>query len=181
MRALSPPICWQVRELINSSEGDGQYTARGGMINFELFESLMAKRVRDDDRESELKDAFRVLDKDGVGWISVAQMASICKVRALCHATRALTRSHALTLCMLSASRAARRCWARTSRRMRCERWCPRPSPTLMSAFTTTASSKLSSHSNSLSRRSRQELSQAQASVPLGQYSMVHFFASCIS
>ena len=93
MRALSPPICWQVRELINSSEGDGQYTARGGMINFELFESLMAKRVRDDDRESELKDAFRVLDKDGVGWISVAQMASICKVRALCHAT---SRSHPL-------------------------------------------------------------------------------------
>ena len=34
----------------------------------------------DDDTESELKDAFRVLDREGNGWISVSQMTAICKV-----------------------------------------------------------------------------------------------------
>ena len=90
-----------MRELIHSSEGAGQYTARGGMINFELFESLMAKRVRENDSESELKEAFRILDKDGVGWISVAQMASICKVRAAASAVYCILHARALARALL--------------------------------------------------------------------------------
>ena len=81
MRSLGyNPSPADVRELINSSEGAGQYTARGGQITFDLFESLMRQKARDDDTESELKDAFRVLDREGNGWISVSQMTAVCKV-----------------------------------------------------------------------------------------------------
>ena len=71
----------QVRDLI--SEGtSGQFTARGGQIDFDFFCKLMRKKVRDDDTEAELKDAFRVLDKVGQGWIGVDEMRRICKARA---------------------------------------------------------------------------------------------------
>ena len=73
-----------MRDLI--SEGtSGQFTARGGQIDFEFFCKLMRKKVRDDDTEAELKDAFRVLDKVGQGWIGVDEMRRICKARAVLH------------------------------------------------------------------------------------------------
>jgi Ca2+-binding EF-hand superfamily protein len=42
----------------------------------------MRKKARSDDQETELKDAFRVLDKEGQGWIDTMQMQQIVKVRA---------------------------------------------------------------------------------------------------
>ena len=71
----------QVRELIDGSEGSGQYSARGGLIDFEFFVSLMNKKVREDDTEAELKDAFRMLDSRGQGFIETHQLREICKVR----------------------------------------------------------------------------------------------------
>ena len=83
---LLPPPSAQVRDLI--SEGNsGQFTARGGQIDFEFFCQLMRKKARDEDTEAELKDAFRVLDKVGQGWIGVDEMRRICKVRARSHIT----------------------------------------------------------------------------------------------
>jgi len=80
MRSLGyNPTPSELRELINDSEGVGQFTARGGLIDFDLFVSLMRQKARDDDTESELKDAFRVIDKMGQGWIDTAQMQAICK------------------------------------------------------------------------------------------------------
>jgi calmodulin len=79
MRSLGfNPTPAEVRDLI--SEGtSGQYTARGGRIDFELFCSLMNRKVKDDDTEAELKDAFRVLDKVGQGYVGVEEMRRICK------------------------------------------------------------------------------------------------------
>ena len=73
----------QVRELINGSEGAGQFTARGGLLDFDLFVRLMRQKARDEDTEGELKDAFRVLDKSGQGWIDTTQMMLVCRVRAM--------------------------------------------------------------------------------------------------
>lgn len=71
------PTQAEVRDLI--SEGtSGQYTARDGKIDFEFFCRLMQKKVKDDDTESELKDAFRVLDKAGQGWIGVNEIRLVC-------------------------------------------------------------------------------------------------------
>ena len=78
MRSLGHnPTPAEVRELI--SEGvSGQFTALDGKIDFEFFSSLMRTKHRDDDTESELKDAFRVLDKLGQGFIGVLEMRRIC-------------------------------------------------------------------------------------------------------
>ena len=73
----------QVRELINGSEGAGQFTARGGLLDFDLFVRLMRQKARDEDTEGELKDAFRVLDRGGQGWIDTTQMMLVCRVRAI--------------------------------------------------------------------------------------------------
>ena len=91
MRSLGyNPTPDEVRELVNTSAGSGQFTARGGLIDLELFKQLMRNKARDDDMEGELKDAFRVLDKDGQGWITAAQMAQVCRVRSIgCLSTRA--------------------------------------------------------------------------------------------
>ena len=71
-----------MRELINGSEGAGQFTARGGLIDFDLFLSLMRRKAREEDTEGELKDAFRVLDSGGLGYIDTEQMRLVCKVCA---------------------------------------------------------------------------------------------------
>ena len=72
------PVPAQVRDLI--SEGvSGQFTARDGKIDFDFFCSLMQKKTTDD-VESELKDAFRVLDKLGQGWIGTSEMRKICQL-----------------------------------------------------------------------------------------------------
>ena len=39
----------------------------------------MGRKVKDDDTEAELKDAFRVLDKVGQGYVGVEEMRRICK------------------------------------------------------------------------------------------------------
>ncbi|KAL1521640.1 hypothetical protein AB1Y20_021297 [Prymnesium parvum] len=79
MRSLGHnPTPTEVRELI--SEGvPGQYTERGGRIDFNIFCSLMVRKMKDVDSEMELKDAFRVLDKDGLGYIKTDVMQKICK------------------------------------------------------------------------------------------------------
>ena len=82
----------QVRELINGSEGAGQFTARGGLLDFDLFVRLMRQKARDEDTEGELKDAFRVLDRGGQGWIDTTQMSvsSMLVLRTVCSSFHSL-------------------------------------------------------------------------------------------
>lgn len=39
--------------------------------------------MKDVDSETELKDAFRMLDNNGLGYIGVSEMQKICKVLAI--------------------------------------------------------------------------------------------------
>ena len=48
-----------------------------GTIDFPEFCTLMARKTKDADSERELKEAFRVFDKDGNGFISAAELRHI--------------------------------------------------------------------------------------------------------
>lgn len=74
---LTPPTPPQVRELIGEGNS-GQFTARGGSIDFDFFCNLMQKKVLGLQNEDELKDAFRVLDSRGQGWITPTEMKLVC-------------------------------------------------------------------------------------------------------
>ncbi len=45
-----------------------------GLIDFEEFLQMMAKGAKEHNEEDELRDAFRVFDKNGNGFIKVAEL-----------------------------------------------------------------------------------------------------------
>ena len=46
-------------------------------MDFPEFLALMARKINADDTEEEMKEAFRVFDKEGNGFISAAEMRHI--------------------------------------------------------------------------------------------------------
>lgn len=58
--------------MINEVDTDGN-----GTIDFKEFISLMATKMKDSDSEQELKEAFKVFDKDGNGYISAAELRHV--------------------------------------------------------------------------------------------------------
>ena len=58
--------------MINESDADGN-----GTIDFPEFLTMMARTMKDTDSEEEIKEAFRVFDKDGNGYISAAGVRHI--------------------------------------------------------------------------------------------------------
>lgn len=45
-----------------------------GTIDFPEFLTMMARKMKDTDSEEEIREAFRVFDKDGNGLISAAEL-----------------------------------------------------------------------------------------------------------
>ncbi|CAH1100004.1 unnamed protein product [Psylliodes chrysocephalus] len=45
-----------------------------GKINFEVFLNIMAAKLKSTDNNEELREAFRVFDKDGLGFISASEL-----------------------------------------------------------------------------------------------------------
>ena len=62
----------QVQDMINEVDADGN-----GTIDFTEFLSLMARKMKDTDSEEELKEAFKVFDKDGNGFISASELRHV--------------------------------------------------------------------------------------------------------
>ena len=48
-----------------------------GTIDFPEFLTMMAKKMKDADSEEELREAFKVFDKDGNGFISAAELRHV--------------------------------------------------------------------------------------------------------
>lgn len=48
-----------------------------GTIDFPEFLTMMARKMKDTDSEEEIREAFRVFDKDGNGFISAAELRSV--------------------------------------------------------------------------------------------------------
>ena len=54
----------ELQDIINEVDIDGN-----GTIDFKEFQGLMARKMRDNDSEEELIEAFKVFDRDGNGLI----------------------------------------------------------------------------------------------------------------
>ena len=48
-----------------------------GTIDFPEFLTMMARKMKDTDTEEEIREAFRVFDKDGNGYISAAELRHV--------------------------------------------------------------------------------------------------------
>ena len=48
-----------------------------GEIDFEEFLQMMSKKIKDTDTEEEIRDAFRIFDKDGNGLISANELKQL--------------------------------------------------------------------------------------------------------
>ena len=46
-------------------------------LNFPDFLSIMARKMKDRDSDSELRDAFRVLDEEGTGYIKASELSDM--------------------------------------------------------------------------------------------------------
>lgn len=70
MRMLGQnPTDAELLDMINEFDADGS-----GSIRFDDFLTLMARRTTDTNSEEEIRQAFRVFDKDGKGFISAAEL-----------------------------------------------------------------------------------------------------------
>ncbi|RZB71323.1 Calmodulin-related protein [Glycine soja] len=73
MRSLGQnPTEAELQDMINEVDADGN-----GTIDFPEFLNLMARKMKDTDSEEELKEAFRVFDKDQNGFISAAELRHV--------------------------------------------------------------------------------------------------------
>ena len=73
MRSLNlNPTEAELKEIIQEIESNGSNS-----IDFAEFLSLMAKKIKDIDTEEEIREAFKVFDKEGNGFISAAELRHI--------------------------------------------------------------------------------------------------------
>lgn len=70
MRALGQnPTETELQDMIMEIDNDPN-----GQIDFNEFCSMMAKQMRETDTEEEMREAFKIFDRDGDGFISPAEL-----------------------------------------------------------------------------------------------------------
>ncbi|TKV91686.1 hypothetical protein SEVIR_9G113600v4 [Setaria viridis] len=62
----------ELQAMIKDVDADGN-----GSIDFHEFLNLMAHKLKDTDSEEKLREAFDVIDKDGDGYISAAELRQV--------------------------------------------------------------------------------------------------------
>ncbi|XP_075396736.1 calmodulin-alpha-like [Tenrec ecaudatus] len=62
----------ELQDMINELD-----TGDNGTIDFPAFLSVMARKMKDTESEEEIRKAFRIFDKDGRGYISVAELRHV--------------------------------------------------------------------------------------------------------
>ena len=73
MRSLGQnPTEAELQDMIHEVDADGNQ-----LIDFAEFLAMMARRMKDSEGEDEIREAFRVFDKDGNGFISPAELRHV--------------------------------------------------------------------------------------------------------
>jgi len=73
MRSLGQnPTEAELQDMVNEVDAD-----QSGTIDFPEFLTMMARKMKDTDSEEEIKEAFKVFDKDGNGFISAAELRHV--------------------------------------------------------------------------------------------------------
>ena len=66
-----------VSKMLDVSQSSTWSHLGNGTIDFPEFLTMMARKMKDTDSEEEIREAFRVFDKDGNGFISAAELRSV--------------------------------------------------------------------------------------------------------
>jgi calmodulin len=73
MRSLGQnPTEAELQDIINEVDADGN-----GTIDFPEFLTMMARKIRDGYSEEEIKETFKVFDKDNNGFISPRELRHV--------------------------------------------------------------------------------------------------------
>lgn len=73
MRSLGQnPTKAELQDMVNEVDSDGN-----GTIGFPEFLAMMERKMKDTDSEEEIKEAFKVFDKDGNGFISPGELRHV--------------------------------------------------------------------------------------------------------
>lgn len=73
MRSLGQnPTEAELKDMINEIDINGN-----GTIDFPEFLTMMARKMKDTESEEEIREAFKVFDKDGNGYISSAELRHV--------------------------------------------------------------------------------------------------------
>jgi calmodulin len=73
MRSLGQnPTEAELHDMIGEIDTQGNET-----IEFPEFLTMMARKMQDPDSEEEIKEAFKVFDKDGTGYISAEELKHV--------------------------------------------------------------------------------------------------------
>eukprot|EP00252_Welwitschia_mirabilis_P015317 TRINITY_DN33658_c0_g1_i1.p1 TRINITY_DN33658_c0_g1~~TRINITY_DN33658_c0_g1_i1.p1 ORF type:complete len:151 (-),score=17.02 TRINITY_DN33658_c0_g1_i1:188-640(-) len=73
MRSLGKnPTEAEIKEMVREIESNGKT-----LLDFAEFLNMMAKKTRDVDSEEEIKNAFRVFDKEGTGYLCTAELRHV--------------------------------------------------------------------------------------------------------
>ena len=73
MRSLGQnPSEGELQDMINEVDADSN-----GTIDFPEFLTMMARKMKDTDSEEEIREAFKVFDRDNNGYISAAELRHV--------------------------------------------------------------------------------------------------------